>query len=383
MNHFSRTGTINHLVKRTKQAYHPTCYPTQARTGGRLIDHHRPFHSILASGSSTPSGEVVPIRIRAGIITLSSSITKRKMTSGADEKKQLSFPVTPYPKANPQEKIVRTAACVIIGDEILSGKTLDTNSNQFASLAFRLGINLKRIEVVPDEEDVIISTIRRLCEPENQVDMIITSGGIGPTHDDITYQSLAKVFDPQGELEYDQETIRRMDEYNARRSDTKTKNEEQRKARHRMALFPKKHAKVLFVEAHLWVPVVCLRDKIFILPGIPSLFQQLLQALMCNYISLPPETDKPHRVIIQTKLPESIIAPTLTRLSKQLKDEKQDIKLGSYPNLITGIVSISLIGIDLEKLNSFAQLIQLEFDTLSSSSDSSKSNLSNNSENKL
>jgi hypothetical protein len=86
-------------------------------------------------------------------------------------------------------------------------------------------------------------------------------------------------------------------------------------------------------------------------------------------------------VIIQTKLPESIIAPTLTRLSKQLKDEKQDIKLGSYPNLITGIVSISLIGIDLEKLNSFAQLIQLEFDTLSSSS--SKSNLTNNSDNKL
>ncbi|KAA1083287.1 hypothetical protein PGT21_013853 [Puccinia graminis f. sp. tritici] len=373
MNHFPRTGTINHLVKRTKQAY---------RTGGRLIDHHRPFHSILASGSSTPSREVVPIRIRAGIINLASSVTKRKMTGGADEKEQLSFPVTPYPKSNP-EKIVRTAACVIIGDEILSGKTLDTNSNQFASLAFRLGINLKRIEVVPDEEEVIISTIRRLCEPENEVDMIITSGGIGPTHDDITYQSLAKVYDPQGELEYDQETIRRMDEYNARRPDTKTKNEEQRMARHRMALFPKKHAKVLFVEAHLWVPVVCLRDKIFILPGIPSLFQQLLQALMCNYISLPPETDKPHRVIIQTKLPESIIAPTLTRLSKQLKDEKQDIKLGSYPNLITGIVSISLIGIDLEKLNSFAQLIQLEFDTLSSSSDSSKSNLSNNSENKL
>ncbi|WAQ81935.1 hypothetical protein PtA15_2A248 [Puccinia triticina] len=359
---FSRS--IGHLIKRTQGL---PGHPTLTRNGYSRIDC-RPFHSI-----STSAGPRAPIRTLEESISL---VTKRNMSSGADDQ-PISFPVTPYPKSHPERKI-RTAACVIIGDEILSGKTLDTNSNHFAALSFKLGVHLKRIEVVPDEEDVIISCIRRLCEPEDQFDMIITSGGIGPTHDDITYQSLAKVFDPKGELEYDQETIRRMDEYNSRRASTVTKTEEQRIARHRMALFPKNYSKVLFVEPHLWVPVVCLREKIYIFPGVPSLFQQLVQALMCHYISLPPETDKPHRVMVQTRLPESIIAPLLTRFSNQFKEEKLDIKLGSYPNLITGIVSISLIGIDLERLNSFAQLIQLEFDKLSH-----QSNLSSNNDNKL
>ncbi|KAH9471236.1 hypothetical protein MJO28_002914 [Puccinia striiformis f. sp. tritici] len=333
------------------------------KLGRSIVNHiinHRPFHSIHITAG------------RAGVLTGrtrgESTIVLgiRNMASGAAIDKPISFQVTPYPPTSPERKPVRTAACVIIGDEILNGKTLDTNSNHFASLCFRSGINLKKIEVVPDEEDIIISSIRRLCEPENQIDMIITSGGIGPTHDDITYQSLAKVFDPKGELEYDQETIKRMEEYNNRRVTTVTKTEEQRLARHRMALFPRNHSQVLFVEPHLWVPVVCLQEKIFILPGVPGLFQQLLQALMCHYVPLPPESDKPHRVMIQTKLPESIIAPILTRFSDQIKVEKLDIKLGSYPNLITGIVNISLIGIDLDKLNFFSHLIQLEFDKLPS-----------------
>lgn len=281
---------------------------------------------------------------------------------------EINFLTTPYPTFHKDTQPVRTVACVIIGDEILNGKTLDTNSNHLASLSFSLGIQLKKIEVIPDQEDVIVSCIKRLCEPEHEFDMIITSGGIGPTHDDITYQSLAKVFDPHGELEYDQETIRRMEEHTSRKKNMITKTEEQRIARHRMGLFPKKNSKVLFVQPNLWVPVVSLANKIFILPGVPILFQQLLQALLLNYIPLPPETEKPNRVLIETTLPESLIAPMLTKFTEEFKQSKQDIKLGSYPNLITGRVSISLIGTQLEKINSIASLIKTELDLITQSS---------------
>jgi len=281
------------------------------------------------------------------------------------EEEGVRFAVTPYPSHDLETtKPVRTAACVVIGDEILNGKTLDTNSHQFAGLCFRLGIRLKRILVIPDDENTIVDTIRTLSHPDQQLDMIITSGGIGPTHDDITYQSLAKVFDPSGEMEYDQETIGRMEAYNSRRVSTRTQSAEQRTARHRMALFPKKHSKVLFVEPHLWVPVVCLNHNIFVLPGVPGLFQQLVQALLCHYIPLPPESEKPHRVLIESRLPESSIAPILSRVVAQLKHDNSDIKLGSYPNLVSGVVNISLIGCDLDALHSCANQIQTLLDSL-------------------
>merc|ERR1711963_1132329 len=113
-----------------------------------------------------------------------------------------------------------------------------------------------------------------------------------------------------------------MEEHTNQKKNMITRTEEQRLARHRMALFPKKKSQVLFVHPNLWVPVVSLSNKIFILPGVPILFHQLLQALFFYYIPLPPETEKPHRVLIQTKLPESIIAPILTRFTQEFKESK-------------------------------------------------------------
>lgn len=93
-----------------------------------------------------------------------------------------SFPVSPPDPDLAQRPPARRAACVIIGDEILNGKTLDTNSRHLAGLLFRSGISLNKIEVVPDVEDEIVECVRRLSQPEARFDMIFTSGGIGPTH---------------------------------------------------------------------------------------------------------------------------------------------------------------------------------------------------------
>lgn len=87
--------------------------------------------------------------------------------------------------------MIHTAGCIIIGDEVLGGKTTDTNSAYMAKFCFNLGINLKRVEVIGDDEEEIIEACRRMSK---NYDFVVTSGGIGPTHDDITYQSIAKAF---------------------------------------------------------------------------------------------------------------------------------------------------------------------------------------------
>lgn len=74
---------------------------------------------------------------------------------------------------------IQTAACLIIGDEVLGGKTVDTNSAYFAKFCFGLSINLKRVEVISDDEAEIIEAVRRMSD---NYDFVVTSGGIGPTY---------------------------------------------------------------------------------------------------------------------------------------------------------------------------------------------------------
>jgi molybdopterin-biosynthesis enzyme MoeA-like protein len=98
------------------------------------------------------------------------------------------------------DRTISTAGCLVIGDEVLSSKTMDTNSAHFglplfpptprpiiicsdvAKYCFEIGIDLKRIEVIADDEGEIIEAVRRMS---SNYDMVVTSGGVGPTHDDM------------------------------------------------------------------------------------------------------------------------------------------------------------------------------------------------------
>ncbi|KAJ3761426.1 Molybdopterin binding protein, partial [Lentinula raphanica] len=268
------------------------------------------------------------------------------------------FDLSPIPTENPlgqEGRRIRTAAALVIGrvyaslpsvellmvnyrDEILNGKTMDKNSNYFAKYCFERGIDLKRIEVIPDDENEIIEASRRLV---SKYDFVITTGGIGPTHDDITYASLARAFNQT--LEHHPETLRRLDEMNRHRAWVSTQTSEQREATKRMALFPDK-AEVLFVCGDIWVPVVRLGGKLCVFPGIPMLFTKMLDGL-APYLPLPPASERPLRVQIFTERPESMIAPYLTGLHARLKKQKADIQVGSYPVLGKGVF-VSLIGRD-------------------------------------
>ena len=90
-----------------------------------------------------------------------------------------------------KNKVV-TAAVLVIGDEILSGRTKDKNIGYIAEYLTAIGVDLKEVRVVPDEEDEIVDALNAL---RARFDYVFTTGGIGPTHDDITAESVAKAFD--------------------------------------------------------------------------------------------------------------------------------------------------------------------------------------------
>jgi len=263
----------------------------------------------------------------------------------------VTFPLSPVPE-NPlgAGRFVRTAAALVIGDEILNGRTMDTNSHYFAQKCFELGIDLKRIEVVPDDEANIVEASRRMTQ---DYDFVISSGGIGPTHDDITYASLAKAFGQP--VVHHKETLSRMAAMSMyRKAFLDSQTEEQRTARERMALFPEK-AEVLFVVEDMWVPVIRLEGKLCVFPGIPTLFKRLLDGLLSSYVPLPPE--RPSRVQIFTTLPESSIAPFLTSLQKEV--HREGVRIGSYPVLRKG-VTVSLIGTDETRLKELSDAVCTE-----------------------
>jgi len=189
---------------------------------------------------------------------------------------------------------------------------------------------------------------RRMVE---KYDFVITSGGIGPTHDDITYASLAKAFDQP--LKHDPETLSRMTTFSKNRKDLQNQSDEQKTALERMALFPSK-AEILFVGEELWVPVCRLEGKLCIFPGVPSLFQRMLEGLT-PYLPLP--DSRPFRHLVHTSLPESSIAPYLTSLHKRLKSD--GIRVGSYPKLRQG-VTVSLIGDDETKIREIGEEVARE-----------------------
>ncbi len=89
------------------------------------------------------------------------------------------------------QSVVRTAAALVIGNEILSGKVADANVSELAKLLRALGIRLERVVMLPDEIELIAAEVRELSA---RFDVVFTSGGVGPTHDDVTIDAVARAF---------------------------------------------------------------------------------------------------------------------------------------------------------------------------------------------
>ncbi|KAH6659126.1 molybdenum cofactor synthesis domain-containing protein [Truncatella angustata] len=259
-------------------------------------------------------------------------------------------------------RTIHTAACLIIGDEVLGGKTVDTNSAYMAKWCFQLGINLKRVEVIEDDEDEIVEAVRRMSD---RYDFIVTSGGIGPTHDDITYQSIAKAFGLK--LVLHDEAYQRMVKLSKPHKSDKNfswdVDSPQKTARLRMVQLPIDESRdqskqVLFPRDELWVPVSVVNGNVHILPGVPRLFESLLEGIKPAIISrlVDPQGKGTTRILFSTPLPESAVAGYLTDLAAKVAPK--GIKVGSYPRWGKQNNSITLVGRDKDYLESLVAEVE-------------------------
>ncbi|KAI3318695.1 molybdopterin binding domain-containing protein [Xylariaceae sp. AK1471] len=298
--------------------------------------------SQLARHFSKPGPNLAHISSAAGSRSDASGVTSRIMASAlADGSKA---------------RTIHTAACLIIGDEVLGGKTVDTNSAYMARWCFTLGMNLKRIETIEDDEGEIIEAVRRMSD---KYDFVVTSGGIGPTHDDITYQSIAKAFGLS--LKLHTEAYERMKTlskpHKSQPNFSWDVDSPAKTARLRMVKIPIDESRdldkqVLFPRDELWVPVSVVNGNIHILPGVPRLFESLLEGLKPFIVDrlVDPWGKGICRVIISTPLPESEVAAYLTELAAKVAPK--GVKVGSYPRWGKKNNSVTLVGRDREYLES-------------------------------
>jgi molybdenum cofactor synthesis domain-containing protein len=205
---------------------------------------------------------------------------------------------------------VTTAAVVIIGDEILSGKVRDTNAPLLIELFRELGVRLGRLVYVPDDLDQIAAEVASCAAT---FDAVITSGGVGPTHDDLTVPAIAKAYGVKVVRHPDIEAMIR-----AYWGDRFTE------AALRMAEMPA-GSKLLYSTDGL-LPLVVFRN-IYLFPGVPRLFAAKLRALREELAGTPPTVRH-----LYLNSDESRIAPLLA----QVDCEFADVKIGSYPRFEAG-----------------------------------------------
>jgi molybdenum cofactor synthesis domain-containing protein len=211
------------------------------------------------------------------------------------------------------------AAIIIIGNEILSGRTQDTNTSTLALWLNSLGVKVQEVRVIPDIEDVIVNTINKVRKINNYV---FTTGGIGPTHDDITAKSISKAFNVKYEV--NKEAYKILENY--------YKPGEFNEGRQKMTWTPS-NAK-LILNPTSGAPGFII-DNVYCLPGVPSILKSMLGGLK-NEIS----GGKPiisHTINLRTV--ESEIAKSLTTV----QENNKDVEIGSYPFFRAGKVGVSIV----------------------------------------
>ncbi|KAJ5997588.1 hypothetical protein N7522_009248 [Penicillium canescens] len=257
---------------------------------------------------------------------------------------------TPIAMTSARAKTIHTAACLIIGDEVLGGKTIDTNSPYLAKFCFSLGMQLKRVEVIPDDEEDIMEAVQRMS---SRYDFVVTSGGIGPTHDDITYSSIAKAFGLKLQLHQPAfERMKRLSKPHPMQPnfdwETPSPGLNAKLRMVELPFDPKIPAEdqAVFVADDMWVPIAVVNGNVHILPGVPRLFERLLENLRPRLIPrlMDPEGKGTFRCLISTPLPESAVAPYLTELAAKV--ESNGVKVGSYPRWGKKRNTVTLVGAD-------------------------------------
>jgi molybdenum cofactor synthesis domain-containing protein len=206
----------------------------------------------------------------------------------------------------PQQETV-TAALIVIGEEILSGRTRDENIAYIAAYLTRIGILLREVRVVPDVETDIVAAVNAV---RARFTYVLTTGGIGPTHDDITTDAIAKAFEV--EVVVDPQAVAALRQ--------RFSDKELSPARLRMARVPKGAA--LIDNALSRAPGFML-DNVIVMAGVPRIMQVMLDAVAPRLAKGRPMLSRSVRVDVA----EGDVAPGLA----ELQAVHAEVQIGSYP----------------------------------------------------
>ena len=211
------------------------------------------------------------------------------------------------------------AAILIIGNEILSGRTQDTNTSTIAVWLNSIGVRVEEVRVIPDIEETIVETLNFLRSTYNY---IFTSGGIGPTHDDITAQSVSRAFGLKYEIH--KEAFKILEDY--------YKPGEFNDGRQKMVWMPKNAN--LILNPTSGAPGFNV-ENVFCLPGVPSILKSMLGGLTNTIVGGEPIKSQ----TISLRTVESEIAESLTIV----QNDNQDVEIGSYPFFQAGKLGVSIV----------------------------------------
>ena len=202
-----------------------------------------------------------------------------------------------------------TAAMLVIGDEILSGRTRDANMHYLAGQLTEKGISLKEVRVVSDDADAIVAAVRALS---STYDHVFTSGGIGPTHDDITADCIARAFDDHIDVRDDARALLAAFYEQTGR--------ELNEARLRMARIPDR---ATLIENPVSVAPGFTLENVHVMAGVPSVFQAMVASVLPTLTGGAPLISETVRLMRG----EGDVAVPLAQIAADFPD----LQIGSYP----------------------------------------------------
>ena len=211
------------------------------------------------------------------------------------------------------------ASILIIGNEILSGRTQDSNTSTLAIWLNSIGVKVEEVRVVPDNEKKIIETLNLL---RSSYDYVFTTGGIGPTHDDITAESVSKAFGLNFEIH--KEAFKILESY--------YKPGEFNEGRQKMVWMPENAE--LILNPTSGAPGFSV-ENVFCLPGVPSILKSMLGGLKNKIVGGTPIKS----LTISLRTVESEIASSLSKV----QDDNNDVEIGSYPFFHAGKLGVSIV----------------------------------------
>ena len=229
-----------------------------------------------------------------------------------------------------------TAAVLIIGDEILSGRTQDTNTSYIARMLGALGIDLREVRVVGDVEDEIVAALNAL---RSRYSYVFTTGGIGPTHDDITADAVAKAFGVG--IDYHPEVLAMLG--------ARYKPGEFNEMRKRMARIPL-GAELVRNSASV-APGIHI-GNVYVMAGVPA----IMRAMMEDILPRLRRGRLVHCATVEAPIAEGRIAEALMKIQQDFSD----LALGSYPYYREDGFGVQLVarGTDLELVERAAAAIE-------------------------